>query len=224
MWRVRHSRMCRRKCGRSLTTQRRGCCGRANQVRRQDYLAAQVLIESTGGKGVAPSKILAAEIEGGARRQKRFERALQAKGMMPGGYVAVPAAGAPSTATAISRAPSGQAPVLLPGVRRAGLQGQHGGQANAWYPQGQGIDEGIQDLYGRGLLHFEGAGQEPSSAAGNLRENRHARGGCHAHHYVRPQATYQPRLDFEGVVRKSVEQNFPARMRARLAEAQRTAR
>ena len=126
--------------------------------------------------------------------------------MMPGGYVAVPAAGAPSTATAISRRLLGQAPVLLPGVRRAGLQGQHGGQANAWYPQGQGIDEGIQDLYGRGLLHFEG--QEPSSAAGNLRENRHARGGCHAIIMFVPQATYQPRLDFEGVVRKSVEQNF----------------
>ena len=69
-------------------------------------LAAQVLIESTGGKGVAPSKILAAEIEGGARRQKRFERALQAKGMMPGGYVAVPAAGAPLDGNGNIPAPS----------------------------------------------------------------------------------------------------------------------
>ena len=106
----------------------------------------------------------------------------------------------------------------------AGLQGQHGGQANAWYPQGQGIDEGIQDLYGRGLLHFEGQGKNR-----HLRPGIYAKTGTHGADVTPiimfvPQATYQPRLDFEGVVRKSVEQNFPARMRARLAEAQRTAR
>lgn len=46
------------------------------------------------GSVVPPSSFLAAEIDGGRRRFKRFERLLFAKGVLPAGYWAVPAAGA----------------------------------------------------------------------------------------------------------------------------------
>ena len=46
-----------------------------------------------GGKGVDPSKVLAAEVRGGARRSKRFEVALQRAGLLGLGMAAVPASG-----------------------------------------------------------------------------------------------------------------------------------
>lgn len=44
--------------------------------------------------GTPASNYMAPNVEGGARRQKRFELALQAKGAMPKGWAAVPGAGA----------------------------------------------------------------------------------------------------------------------------------
>lgn len=44
-----------------------------------------------GGKGVDPDKVLLAEVFGGTRRLKRFEIALQRKGILPNGMAAVPA-------------------------------------------------------------------------------------------------------------------------------------
>jgi len=56
-------------------------------------LEAQVLLKDTGD--AAARQYLKTQIEGGTRGQKRFERALQAKGLMPKGFVAVPGAAAP---------------------------------------------------------------------------------------------------------------------------------
>lgn len=53
-------------------------------------LTATVFISEDGGKGIAPAKYLLAEVEGGQRRAKRMERALQAKGLLPAGWYAVP--------------------------------------------------------------------------------------------------------------------------------------
>lgn len=47
------------------------------------------------GAGIAPAKYLRPQIQGGPRSQKRFERALQAAGLLPAGWYAVPASGAP---------------------------------------------------------------------------------------------------------------------------------
>lgn len=55
----------------------------------------RIWLEEFGGKGIAAAQFLAAEIEGGPRRHKRFERALIAKGLMPPGTFATPGAQAP---------------------------------------------------------------------------------------------------------------------------------
>jgi hypothetical protein len=55
----------------------------------------RIWLEEFGGKGIAAAQFLAAEIEGGPRKLKRFERALQAKGLMPAGTFAVPGRQAP---------------------------------------------------------------------------------------------------------------------------------
>jgi hypothetical protein len=49
----------------------------------------------TGSGSIPAGKYLTPEVYGGARKQKRFERALQAAGLLPSGYVAVPTKDAP---------------------------------------------------------------------------------------------------------------------------------
>lgn len=55
----------------------------------------RIWLEEFGGKGIPAADFLAAEIEGGPRRLKRMEIALQAKGLMPKGWFAVPGRQAP---------------------------------------------------------------------------------------------------------------------------------
>jgi len=55
----------------------------------------RIWLEEFGGKGIPAAAFLAAEIEGGTRKHKRFEKALIAKGLMPPGSFAVPGAQAP---------------------------------------------------------------------------------------------------------------------------------
>lgn len=57
-------------------------------------LEAAVLIREEAFKGTAPVKYMAPETYGGERRQKRFERQLQAVGLLPAGMFAVPCRGA----------------------------------------------------------------------------------------------------------------------------------
>lgn len=60
----------------------------------REKLEVQVDFDKWGNKsGVTAKNVLAAEVEGGRRKLKRFERALQAAGAMPPGYVAVPGNG-----------------------------------------------------------------------------------------------------------------------------------
>jgi hypothetical protein len=58
-------------------------------------LQAEVGIKNFAGKGNPASKYLAAQIEGGPRGAKRFERALQAAGILPPDFMVVPGSGVP---------------------------------------------------------------------------------------------------------------------------------
>ncbi len=51
--------------------------------------------EFTGSGSIPAGKYLTPEVYGGPRRQKRFEKALQAAGLIPSGWVAVPTKDAP---------------------------------------------------------------------------------------------------------------------------------
>lgn len=57
-------------------------------------LTASVFIKNETAKGTAAIKFLKAQVEGGQRKQKRFEKALQSAGVMPSGHYVVPGEGA----------------------------------------------------------------------------------------------------------------------------------
>jgi hypothetical protein len=61
----------------------------------KDSLATTVGWDYIGGKGGDPAQTLQAQVSGGARPLKRFERALQRAGIMPRGTYAVPGGAAP---------------------------------------------------------------------------------------------------------------------------------
>lgn len=69
---------------------------RTNQVTRAtpQVLVAQTKIRDDQSTGIAPVNYLAPNIFGGTRKIKRFERALQARGLMPNGWIAIPGNGA----------------------------------------------------------------------------------------------------------------------------------
>lgn len=58
-------------------------------------IVAFVYLRDEASKGTPPAKYLRAEVEGGPRRDKRSERALKWKGLMPAGSQAVPSRFAP---------------------------------------------------------------------------------------------------------------------------------
>ncbi len=64
------------------------------QAATKTRLEATVKLKDDSTKATPASKFLAAQVRGGQRGQKRFERALQAVGAMPTGYRAVPGAAA----------------------------------------------------------------------------------------------------------------------------------
>lgn len=81
----------------------------------KDSLEASVGTKRPGAGNTNPASFLAPEIEGGKRSTKRFELLLQAAGLMPRGWRAVPARGVPLDAFGnLSRATIGK---LLKGLK-----------------------------------------------------------------------------------------------------------
>lgn len=170
----------------------------------------RVLGYSNAGRGQTPAgKYLQFQVEGGVRRQKRFELALQAKGAMPRGWHAVPGAGARMDAHGnISRGQIAQiiaqvGTELLSGYTntpqssRARLAGQRraGGQFFAVLP-------GSRAALRPGVYQREFIGRNITPVL----------------IYVRP-AVYRPRFDFYGMARREADRIYPAEIARAVRES-----
>jgi hypothetical protein len=179
-----------------------------------DRLQAEVFIKDQSRQGgTAPAEWLDAEVTGGARRLKKFERALQAQGSMPPGHYAVPGPGAKldaygnvSRSTIVqviaqlgSKYSPGYARVISASAEKRRAKAVASGRAYIAIQQRQGqLAPGVYLRKGRGLV---------------------------AVFYFVRSATYRPRLDLmrtatevvtaqlERHVRRAIDENVQAVMR-----------
>lgn len=195
--------------------------GRANR----ESLSIQVWIEDFPDKGIAPAAYLAPEIEGGARHKKRFERALQLRGLMPSGMYAVPADNAPRNAN--GDVPGSFYVRILSYLNAFGEQGYRANMTDKRRTQIAGVklsENGYKKITGAMYFVALGRGKTKHLAPGIYKKS-----GTHGA-VIEPvflyvdAVTYKERLDFAGVVTKTAAANFDGHMRARLARALATAR
>jgi len=188
-------------------------------------LIGKIFIEDFGGKGIAPAKYLAAEILGGQRHQKRFERALQARGLMGSNMVAVPGPGAPKDGN--GNVPGSFIVMLLSYLQAFGEQGYRANMTAKRMKRIHGVVRSPQ-----GFVKIGGVAYFISNGAGrthHLPPGIYAKTGTHGVN-IKPvflfvsQAKYRAALPFESIIRASFAANFGPRMRARLDEAISSAR
>lgn len=195
----------------------------------KDRLEAQVDFDAWGNKqGVTASSVLNAEIYGGSRRMKRFEKALNARGILPSGMVCVPG----------DRVPRDSYGNISPGLINQVLSwfdafGEMGYRANM-YAAGRekrwrstkkktGFEFfAIQGKIGKllpGIYIRKNYGSEARARVAHLKHDA----AYPVFIFVRT-TNYKRRLDFYGMAEKVARAEFDAQFPAMLTEAMRTAR
>lgn len=96
---------------------------------RKTSLEARVWFKDYASKGTPAAKYMAAEVHGGGRGAKRFEKALIAKGFMQPGQFAVPGSGAPLDQ--YGNVPRGLFVKVLSGLKAFGQQGYDANATNS---------------------------------------------------------------------------------------------
>lgn len=175
---------------------------------RRDDLSAEVFLKNSASKAIPASKFLAPQILGGSRRHKRFERSLEAAGLLPKGMQAVP--GQAAKLDAYGNMSRGQIVKILSYLR-----------ASADPTQNRGAGRG------RGSRRMEEYFvARPRSRAGHLRPGIYLRtpdGPRPVVIYVQP-GRYRVRFDFAGVAARVAAERFPAEMERAFDEAVATSR
>lgn len=188
-------------------------------------LTASVWVNDDPGKGIAPARYLAAEIEGGTRHKKRFERALQQRGLLPGGMFVVPAESAPKDAH--GDVPGSFYVRILSYLGAFGEQGYRANMTDKRKSQIAGVkvsQRGYKTI--TGAVYFVATGRGKTK---HLKPGIYKQSGTHGA-VIEPvflfvsSATYKQRFDFRGIVLKTVSTTFGIHMRQRLARAKATAR
>lgn len=182
-------------------------------------LTAKVGIKDQSfGKGLPAIKPLLAEIQGGERRMKRYEKALRAVGALPDGYVTVP--GEAAEMDSFGNMKSGQIRQILSffkANREAGYASNSTDRTRAK------LAKGTKSRYG--TSYFVGAPGDGKSPLG-IWKRIHSNFGT----ATRPilifvkSTNYEPIYDFKFVAESTVQKEFNGEFIRAWDEAQRTAR
>ncbi|MGI9141713.1 MAG: hypothetical protein ACR2IJ_00850 [Fluviibacter sp.] len=175
-------------------------------------LAARVWIKNFAAKGPSPEDWLLPEVQGGARKLKRFERALQIRGLMPQGTILVPTKHVDLDAS--GNVSGGQVVRILSYLKAFGEQGYRANMTNERRQK-------FQKKQGYG--YFAGApnGQPP----GIWKRINFAKGSAILPIFLfAPMPQYKPRLDFFGIGERVYSNRFKDHFRQALTEAMRTAK
>jgi hypothetical protein len=178
--------------------------------------SASVQIRDFAGKGSPASRWLGPEIDGGARRVKRFESRLDKAGAVPAGTMLVPGRAAPLDQYGNVAGPTivrilshlralnpgdNVSPRKLRRLKKLGLLTKTArGDAKYFVAKSKsGGALGVWNVLGRGIV-------------------------VPVFFFPRKPLIYKPRLDFQGIVAKTAAREFTAALSKRLAEAMKSRR
>lgn len=170
-------------------------------------LAASVYFKDdiAASKGGTPAtKYLLPEVDGGKRRSKRFEVALQAFGALPGGWVTVPAQGA--SIDAYGNMQTGQIIQILSQLRIT---------MTAGHQRNMSFDARSQTAAQRkagGRFYVVRPGDRSGAQPGIYQREMFGRNTTPVVIFVRA-ATYRKRFDFWGIGRQVAAEQLPIRAR-----------
>lgn len=188
-------------------------------------LTAKVWINDDPGKGIAPARYLSAEIMGGTRHQKRFEKALQMRGLMKSGSFAMPGDSVPRDAN--GNVPGSFYVRILSYLGAFGEQGYRANMTDKTRRRIAGMKRsprGFKSI--GGAVYFVSNGGRRTA---HLAPGIYKKSGIHGSN-IEPiflfvnQAAYKARLNFGGIIQKTVADNFPAHLKTRLDQAIATAK
>jgi len=176
---------------------------------RKDRLYARVLLRGTR----AESSYLRAQVDGGKRALKSYERKLLSAGLLPAGFVTIPGAGA--KLNAYGNIPGGRLMQMLSDLKIA--EGWAGATQNRSAAT-------TKRKRGRGGNRYFVARQGGHLAPGVYIASWKPRSRAIKPFLLFVEATYRQRLDWQGIVTRVAERRFPAEFDRALATALATAR
>ncbi len=166
---------------------------------------ALVKVKDEPNKGIPGAFILAAEIEGGNRKQKRFEKALQRMGLMKPGWVAVPTSNAPRDS--YGNVPGSYYVTILSYFGALGAFGSNMTEKRkARMAKGTGARAKVQR---RGLVYFASDGKDFRPGIYSRTDFGGLGQGIKALFLFVRQATYKKRFDFDRVASQTYESRWP---------------
>ena len=181
-------------------------------------LTAEVKLKDAGGANSTPTaKYMAAQIAGGMRGEKRFERALRSIGALPPGYRVVPGEGAQLDAYGnMSRGQIVQILSYFKAFPEAGYKANMSDKRRAALERGSRTRQGVSYFCGRPSDRMPiGIYQRVHFAQGTAMRAVMI--------FVRSMV-YRQAFNFEAVAETAIEQQFPAEFTRALAEARATQR
>lgn len=198
------------------------------ELATKSNVVGRVYLRYPGGKGIDPSRVLEAQVEGGSRHLKGSERALQRVGILPSGYYIVPGKGA--KLDAFGNVPGSFLVQIISYFAAAGEQGY---RANMTDKRKKALAKNRRDKATgfkkiNGVQYFATMGKLRDGRGAHLAPGIYARRGTHGSDitpvlmFVR-KPTYAKRLDFYGLADRVVRAELPAAFNTRYAAALATA-
>lgn len=194
----------------------------------RENLSAKLFPRYPGGKAVDPTNVLVPQVEGGGRKLKRSERALQSAGILPRGFFTVPGQAAPLDA--YGNVKGAFIVQLITYLQASGEQGYRANMTARRKTQlaRAGRSAGGYKMLG-GVRYFVALGKLRGGSGNHLAPGIWSSTGIHGSD-VKPvlmfvrKPMYSKRLDYLEIAQRTVAETYPPAFRTRLAEAMRTAR
>lgn len=184
-------------------------------------LVAQVDFRPASGKGGSARDYLSPLVYGGERKLKAFEKSLQAAGLLPSGYAALP--GSAARIDAYGNMSQGQIVQILAYFKAFGAQGH---KSNTTDKKRAAMARGSKSSGGRGIAYFVG---RPGNGRSPLGVWQRSTSSMVRGSEIKPviiflsRPSYRQQVDVPGIAQRAIAERFPQELKLAVAQAQRTA-